>query len=103
MAVGGTVRLRRGLGATAVQLHVAALDALGRERAQRREVLTETDRRNDRGELAGAFDREHAEREPGERVHPAGRADGADGGGKLEEPAEPIALDLPDRERAVLA
>ena len=84
-----------------MQRHVPALDALGDERPQRRQVRGEPDRRHDRGQLARARDAEHAERQPHARVRVHDGAHRRDGHRQLDRADQVFLVDRPGGERAV--
>jgi len=90
----------RGVGDGArVQRHVPALDALGDEHPQRRQVRGEPDRRHDRGQLASARNAEHAERQPHARVRVHDGGHRRDGHGQLDR-ADQVLLEDACREGA---
>ena len=86
-----------------VQRHVAALDAVGGERAQGGEVRREADRRRDERELVRGRDAEDLQREPRRRVHAERAAHGAERERHLELADEAVAVAAPDGERRVAA
>ena len=90
--------------AARVQRHVTALDAFGRERAQRGEVRREPGGAGDRGEPIGVVDAGELEREPRGGMDVQRAADGADRERHHELAGEAARRPLaPHRERRVRA
>ena len=84
-----------------MQRHVAALDAVGGERAQRGEVGGQARAADDRRQRLGVGDAEQALGEARARVRVQRAADGADRHRHLEAADEVVAVGAPDRERPV--
>ncbi len=89
--------------AASVQAHVAFLYAAGGERAQRREILCEPDRRHQFRQFHGRFDARDSEPQRSRGVRGERAADGADFQRDPDLAHElPAAADAPARQRPVL-